>query len=388
MKKIAVVYGTRPEAIKVAPVIHELKRRTDLETIVVSTGQHREMLQSVESIFDVKPDVRLSVMKPRQQLTALFGRVSRAMDDFLIDERPDILLVHGDTTTAAASALAAYHRETPVAHLEAGLRSGEFWRPFPEEGNRKLITRMAQVHLAPTPRAQQNLIDEAVPANEITVTGNTVIDALHWAAVRSDAAAWPAELAHLDDLPATDRVLLVTLHRRENQASAIGAISEALAQFARANTDIRIVFPMHRNPVVRDAVRNALANLSNVDLIDPVDYLIMVKLLKRSWVIVTDSGGIQEEAPAFGVPVLVARDSTERPEAIDAGVARLVGGDGTALLIQLHALNDDPAAWSAMAHAVSPFGDGLASGRVVTAIREHLGIAAPLMDLHSSLQPR
>ncbi len=376
MKKVAVVYGTRPEAIKVAPVVHALKRESDIDTIVVSTGQHREMLHSVEQIFNLEPDTTLDVMRPGQELTELFSRVAASMDSFLVDARPDIVVVHGDTTTAASAALSAFHREVAVAHLEAGLRSGSIWSPFPEEGNRRLITRMSQVHLAPTVRAEQNLRSEGIASEEITVTGNTVIDALQWAAERADAMAWPADLAHLAGLPASARLLLVTLHRRENQATAIGTVSETLAQFAKLHDDVHIVFPMHRNPVVRAAVRGALGFLPNVDLVDPVDYLTMVKLLRRAWLVVTDSGGIQEEAPAFGVPVLVARDTTERPEAVEAGVARLVGGDGAALRSQLQRFEEDPSAWATMARAVNPFGDGEASARVVSAIRSHLGLPA------------
>lgn len=378
MKKIAIVYGTRPEAIKVAPVIRELTHHSDLETVVVCSGQHADMVRPVEQIFGFTPDLRLDTMRSGATLTELFSRVAAAVDEVIESVRPDIVLVHGDTTTASASALAAYHRETTVAHLEAGLRSTAFWRPFPEEGNRKIIGRLAQVHLAPTELAAQNLRLERVPAHEITVTGNTVIDALHWAGEQARRASWPDELAHLDRLPRSHRLVLVTLHRRENQASAIASICTSLARFARERPDLHFVFPMHRNPVVRSAVHKALDATPNVDLIEPVDYLTMVKLLERSWLIVTDSGGIQEEAPAFGVPVLVARDNTERPEALQAGVARLVGGDGHQLSHHLEQLYEDSDAWSAMARAVNPFGDGHASARVVTALRTHLELESPL----------
>jgi UDP-N-acetylglucosamine 2-epimerase (non-hydrolysing) len=379
-KKIVVVYGTRPEAIKVAPVVRQLQAEAGIEVVLVSTGQHREMVSSVEEVFGLEPQVNLDVMRPGQSLSELFGRIAASMDAVLEETKPDVVLVHGDTTSAAASALAAYHRELPVAHLEAGLRSGEFWRPFPEEGNRKLIARMSQLHLAPTDNARANLLAEGVPDGQIVVTGNTVIDALHWAAISAWETPWPAPLLHLDDFSST-RMVLVTLHRRENQASAIGSISKALARFARAHDDVRIVFPMHRNPVVRQAVEMELGALQNVDLIEPVDYVTMVKLLDHAWLVVTDSGGIQEEAPAFGVPVLVARDSTERPEAITAGVARLVGGDGPVLSAALDELDEHPERWARMAHAVNPFGDGRASGRVVAALNAHLGIGESRLDL-------
>lgn len=367
MTKVAVVYGTRPEAIKVAPVVQSL-RESDIEHQLISTGQHRETLQGIEDVFTLEPGVRLDVMRTGQTLSEMFGRIAREIEEVLRRSRPEVLLVHGDTTTAAASALAAFHCEVPVAHLEAGLRSGDFWRPFPEEGNRRLITRLAQLHLAPTNLAASNLRGEGVDDSDVVVTGNTVIDAVQWAHIKTAAHPWPASLAHLENADPAERLVLVTLHRRENQAKGIRRVCRALALLALQYSQLRIVFPMHPNPLVRSTVLEELGGIANADLVEPVDYVTMVKLLGRSWLVVTDSGGIQEEAPAFGVPVLVARDNTERPEAVDAGVARLIGGDGRALLATVSRFIENEAGWRDMAHAVNPFGDGHAAGRVVNAL--------------------
>lgn len=367
MTKVAVVYGTRPEAIKVAPMVQSLQER-DVELQLISTGQHREMLHGIEGVFNLEPGVRLDVMRAGQSLSEMFGRIAREMEEVLRRSRPEVLVVHGDTTTAAASALAAFHCEVPVAHLEAGLRSGNFWRPFPEEGNRRLVTRLAQLHLAPTNLAASNLRGEGVDDSDIVVTGNTVIDAVQWAHTKTAAHPWPASLAHLENVDPAERLVLVTLHRRENQAEGIRRVCRALALLSLQYPQLRIVFPMHPNPLVRSTVLDELGGIANAHLIEPVDYVTMIKLLSRSWLVVTDSGGIQEEAPAFGVPVLVARDTTERPEAVDAGVALLIGGDGGALLRTVSRFIKNEADWRVMAHAVNPFGDGHAAGRAVDAI--------------------
>jgi len=364
MKMVTIVYGTRPEAIKIAPVARLLSGEPDFDVRLVSTGQHRDMLHPVEELFELRPDVRFETMRKGQRLGELFGRVTTALDAELEENRPDVLIVHGDTSTAAAAALAGFHHQVPVAHLEAGLRSGDLSQPFPEEGNRVLISRITGLHLAPTTSSRENLRREGVPDSQIVVTGNTVIDAMKWASASAEAHPWPHGLEALNEPGRGRKLVLVTLHRRENIDSGIGKIADGLATLLRRHPELVLVLPLHGNPIVRQAVTEHLEGVPNALLVEPVDYLTMTKLLAESWLVITDSGGIQEEAPAFGVPVLVARETTERPEAIDAGVAELIGSDATRLVTRVEQFLADETAWSAMATAVSPFGDGRSAARV------------------------
>ena len=360
--KVALAFGTRPEAIKMAPVIGALRNAPGINTEVVLTAQHRELLDQVLEVFGLRADHDLNVMRPRQSLAELTSRLMTAMDRWLEESRPDLLVVQGDTTSAFTGALAAFYRGVPVAHIEAGLRTPDAGTPFPEEMNRRLLTRLTMLHFAPTEQARRALLAEGVGADAIFVTGNTVVDALH-AICDSPAFARAALPIRVGD----DRLVLVTMHRRESW-DRIGDVCAALADVVSARTNVRVVFPVHPNPVVREAVAKALGSVPRVDLIDALDYVAFLKLMKASRVILTDSGGIQEEAPVLGRPVLVLRDTTERTEALDAGVAQLVGTSRSAITASLLRLLDDERAWTAMARPSSPFGDGQAANRIVSII--------------------
>jgi UDP-N-acetylglucosamine 2-epimerase (non-hydrolysing) len=353
---IAVVMGTRPEAIKLAPVIHELRRRGAAVT-VISTGQHREMLTRICIDLDVKADVQLDVMRPGQTVGRLMSRLLAALDDVLDRVAPAIVVVQGDTTTALAGALSASYHRVPVAHVEAGLRSGDRLSPFPEEGNRRLIGQLAEWHFAPTERARRALLAEGVGSGDVFVTGNTVIDTLLWAVRR---ARHPLP-------PTRARRALVTMHRRENQGETMAGIARAL-RFLVATRDLEIVFPVHMSPAVREVVWAELDGVEGVLLIEPLDYLDLVGVLASCDLVLTDSGGLQEEAPALGKPVLVLRNETERPEAIEAGTALLVGTDPAAIVEAATSLLDDGALYASMARAINPFGDGRAARRIVDAL--------------------
>ena len=364
--KITIAFGTRPEAIKLAPVIRELRGRANVCVRVVSTSQHREMVAQVLRVFDVKPDIDLDVMQPRQRLAELSSRIMTAIDQILIDDRPDVLLVQGDTTSALMCGLVAFYRHVPVAHVEAGLRTDSPDTPFPEEMNRRLISTLGTWHFAPTERARRALIAERVPQSRVFVTGNTIVDALlhirsteAFRAVRS-----PVQAA------AGERLILVTLHRRESWGAPLDGMCRALRAIADRRPDVRIVWPVHPNPTVRDAVRAALGSHSRIDVIEATDYLSFIALMDASWIVITDSGGVQEEAPVLGRPVLVLRDSTERPEAIEEGVARLVGADPEAIVHHVLDLIDDPRKRDHMARRVSPFGDGRAAIRIADVLTD------------------
>ena len=370
--EVVLVVGTRPEAIKVAPLALALQG-SQLQPFVVSTGQHRHLIDQVLTTFDLRPDLDLKLGRPRQTLASLTASALTAMVDQLQRRRPASVVVQGDTTTAFAAGLAACYAAVPLVHLEAGLRSGDLRNPFPEEANRRLTGVIADLHLAPTWQAQANLLATGVDPATIAVTGNTVIDALLL------AAQWPvskrnALLSRLEADPR--RVVLVTMHRRESWGAPMRSAMSGLARVAAARPDVVFVVPVHPNPTVSQVVRATLAGLANVRLTDPLDYAPLVAVLRRSSIVLTDSGGLQEEAPSLGRPVLVMRETTERPEGIAAGTARLVGTDPDVIETQLLRLLDDEAAYAAMARAINPYGDGQAAGRCVAALEHLLGLRA------------
>lgn len=366
--KILSVFGTRPEAIKMAPLVKALAEQSAMESVVCVTGQHKQMLQQVLDLFDIVPQYDLELMTQNQTLNGLSARLLTAFDDVLETVRPDRILVHGDTTTAMMSAMAAFHRRIPIGHVEAGLRTGDLYQPWPEEMNRRTIDVCADLLFAPTDSSRRNLQAENL-GGRILVTGNTVIDALLQTTQRIlKDDAFRAELdAHFPFLKDDRKVLLVTGHRRENFGSGFSNICEALAQLARRD-DIQIVYPIHLNPNVRGPVQAALAGLPNVHLIEPLDYARFVRLMQRAHVILTDSGGVQEEAPSLGKPVLVMRNVTERPEAVQAGTVRLVGTEVDSIVGAVSHLYDNDDAWRAFSQRLNPYGDGLASQRIVAAL--------------------
>ncbi|WOF44573.1 UDP-N-acetylglucosamine 2-epimerase (non-hydrolyzing) [Sphingopyxis indica] len=366
--KVMTVFGTRPEAIKMFPVVHALQARPDIDVTVCVTAQHREMLDQVLKIARIVPDIDLDVMQANQTLDALLARLVTRLGETFDTARPDRVLVHGDTLTTVAATLAAYFRKIPVGHVEAGLRSGDIYHPWPEEVNRKVAGAVADLHFAPTETAAASLRGENVPADSIHVTGNTVIDAL--LATQARIGEEPALAAGLEPLArrfAGRRIVAVTSHRRENFGEGMQAIAEAIAAIT-ARDDITVIFPIHPNPLVRSAMEPILGHLPNVALIDPLDYPHFVRLLELCDVVLTDSGGVQEEAPALGKPVLVMRETTERPEGIAAGTARLVGTDKARIVTEIFSLFDDESAYAAMARAHNPFGDGTAAKRIAEII--------------------
>jgi UDP-N-acetylglucosamine 2-epimerase (non-hydrolysing) len=401
--KIAVVLGTRPEAIKLAPVILALRSELDIVCQVWLTAQHREMLDPVLGIFGIRPDVDLNLMMPDQSLARFTARCIEMLDGCISRERPDMILVQGDTTTVFCASLAAFYRKTPLAHLEAGLRTGDLQKPWPEEANRVLTSRLAAIHLAPTQSARQNLLHEGVRPEEITVTGNTVIDALFAALkiVQSDRPSIPGLPAFLqsgvDRVETAPRIVLVTGHRRESFGEGFEHICHSIARLARRFPDVHFVYPVHLNPNVREPVMRILGRTcqrdraglhpgrrrrsrrpdlkftvaGNIHLIEPLPYLQFVWLMNRCTLILTDSGGVQEEAPSLGKPVLVMREVTERPEAVVAGTARLVGSDEKKIVVEVSRLLTDTAAYNEMSRLHNPYGDGHASQRVVRACQEY-----------------
>ena len=368
--KVMSIFGTRPEAIKMAPVVRELMRHADeIETRTLVTAQHREMLDQVLHLFHIVPDYDLNIMAAGQTLFDITSRAMHGIDEVFQQERPDLVLVHGDTTTTFAGALAAYYHQIPVGHVEAGLRTHDIYSPFPEEMNRRLTGGIATLHFAPTPTAHANLLAEGIPEGHIFVTGNTVIDALHHT-VRSDYVL-PAELGGVDF--DNHRVLLVTTHRRENLGEPMRHVYRAIRDIIEQLDDVEVIFPVHRNPKVREIVREELGRLARVHLIDPLDYEPFANLMARVDIVLTDSGGIQEEAPSLGKPVLVLRDTTERPEAVTAGTVRLIGTDEQRVYEETMRLLTETTAYTHMAEAVNPYGDGAASRRIIEAILYHAG---------------
>ncbi len=365
MIKVMTVFGTRPEAIKMAPVVLELQKHADrIQTIVAVTAQHRQMLDQVLDLFQITPDYDLDIMSQGQTLYDITTKSLMGLKDVLAKEKPDLVLVHGDTTTTFAGALASYYQQVPVGHVEAGLRTGDIYSPFPEEMNRKLTGAIAAIHFAPTATAKANLLKENVNPSHIYVTGNTVIDALMMTVA--------GDYDFGDDLKDVDfhnhRVILLTTHRRENLGEPMRHIYKALRCIIEEIPDTEIVFPVHRNPLVRKVVEEELAGVDRIHLIDPMEYEPFANLMSLSSLVLTDSGGIQEEAPSLGKPVLVLRNTTERPEAVEAGTVRLIGTDKDVVYAETKRLLTDQAAYDAMSNAVNPYGDGKASQRIVQAI--------------------
>jgi UDP-N-acetylglucosamine 2-epimerase (non-hydrolysing) len=365
-RRVVFCFGTRPEAIKLAPVIQELARHPkEFETVVLVTAQHRHMLDQVLCVFDIEPDYDLNLMKKGQSLSDVTSGVLRGVERVLKRGRPDMVIVQGDTTSALASALAAFYQRIPVGHVEAGLRTNDKYSPYPEEMNRRLVSSLADLHFAPTRGAKENLLREGVPRGRIRVTGNTVVDALK--AVLQSKAKWHVPV--LDVIAPQNRVILVTAHRRESFGAGFESICRALRMIVRRNTDVEVVYPVHLNPNVRKPVRAILGGVPGIHLIEPLEYLPFVRLMERAYLILTDSGGIQEEAPALGKPVLVMRDVTERPEAVKAGTAKLVGTDPDVIVLTTERLLRSGDAYRKMARARNPFGDGRASARIAGALR-------------------
>jgi len=363
--KVCCVFGTRPEAIKMAPVVLELQRRKECDSHLIVTGQHREMLDQMLSVFGLKPDADLAVMSERQSLTRVTTRVLEGMERVLVESRPDVVLVHGDTTTSFAAALAAYYARIPIGHVEAGLRTGDKYNPFPEEMNRSLTDALADICFAPTPAARDQLLKENVRPEKIYVTGNTVIDALLEIAGREE----PAGL--LPGAPREAPVVLVEAHRRENFGEPMRNICLALRDLAAAHPDVHVAFPVHMNPNVREPVYEILGDVDRVHLLPPLDYVPFVFMMKRARVILTDSGGIQEEAPSLKTPVLVLRTATERPEAVAAGTAMLVGPDRKKIVETAGRLLTDGDFYARMTSSENPYGDGAAARRTVDALLYH-----------------
>lgn len=383
MKTVMLVFGTRPEAIKMAPLVKEFQKHPEtFKTVVCVTGQHRQMLDQVLQLFDITPDYDLNIMKPGQDLYDITSRVLVGMRDVLKESRPDVVLVHGDTTTSTAAALAAFYQQIPVGHVEAGLRTHNIYSPWPEEMNRQITGRIATYNFAPTPLSKANLLREAVAEESITVTGNTVIDALYWVVnkIKEDKAL-NSELKNLlatagYDVTRLDggrKLVLITGHRRENFGDGFINMCTAIKDLTLKYPDVDFVYPMHLNPNVRKPIHEVFRSPTlgglNMFFIEPLEYLSFVYLMEKSNIVLTDSGGIQEEAPSLGKPVLVMRDTTERPEALEAGTVKLVGTDYNKIVSEVSLLLDDQAHYDAMSKAVNPYGDGLACGRIVETLR-------------------
>ena len=382
MKKVMLVFGTRPEAIKMAPLVKEFQKQKErIETVVCVTGQHREMLDQVLEIFDIKPDYDLNIMKQGQDLYDVTARVLTGMREVLKEVKPDVVLVHGDTTTSTAAALATFYQQIPVGHVEAGLRTHNIYSPWPEEMNRLLTGRLATYHFSPTPLSRNNLIKESIDDRNIIVTGNTVIDALYWVVDKiKNNKELNNELENVLSKAGYDvnrlnngkKLVLITGHRRENFGDGFINMCTAIKDLMVKYPDVDFVYPMHLNPNVRKPLHEVfgenLSGLKNMFFIEPLEYLSFVYLMEKSSIVLTDSGGIQEEAPGLGKPVLVMRNTTERPEALNAGTVKLVGTDYNKIVNEVSSLIDDKAAYEKMSKAVNPYGDGLACGRIVNAL--------------------
>lgn len=371
MKKIMFVFGTRPEAIKMAPLVKAVEAAEDLEPLVVVTAQHREMLDQVLQLFDVHPSYDLNLMKPGQSLTDITAGVLRGIERIVIKEKPDLVLVHGDTTTTFAGALASFYQQVPIGHVEAGLRSGNMYSPFPEEANRRLTGALTSIHLAPTPQARENLLREGINPDIIYTTGNTVIDALMMTI--KDDYTFDDDLEKSLNVPG--RKVLLTTHRRENLGQPMVQIFRAIRKLHERFPDVHFYFPVHLNPKVRALAKEALSDQERVHMFEPLDYAPFANLINRMDLVLTDSGGLQEEAPAIGKPVLVLRDNTERPEAVEAGTVRLVGADTQLIFDTVETLFTDEAEYARMEHAVNPYGDGKACERIVAAMKHYLGLS-------------
>lgn len=370
--RIMTIYGTRPEAIKVAPIIKAIEADDELESITVVTGQHREMLDQVNTMFQIVPNHDLNIMSAGQTLNGIVAKVISGIDEILEQEKPDAVIVQGDTSTVMGAAVSSFNRQIPVIHLEAGLRSGDINSPFPEEANRKLTSQVAALHLAPTETSKSNLSREDISENDIVVTGNSVIDTLMFATESLDVEFEDERLEALKkskEAGTAGRVLLVTAHRRENLGSAMESIGSAVADLANRHPDLTVVFPIHRNPKVRAAIRPAVEGLDNVLLIEPLAYAEFTQALSLADIVLTDSGGVQEEAPSLGKPVLVMRENTERPEAVVSGTVKLIGTHRQRLVDEVSLLLGSEESYAAMANAVNPYGDGNAAERTIGAIK-------------------
>jgi len=371
--KVLTVFGTRPEAIKMAPLVHALANDADFEAKVCVTAQHREMLDQVLKLFEITPDYDLNIMKPGQDLTDITCRILEGLKSVFADFQPDVVLVHGDTATTMATSLAAFYHRIPVGHVEAGLRTGNLYSPWPEEANRKIAGHLAMYHFAPTENSRQNLLKESIPDSHIFVTGNSVIDALLWVRdkVMSDQHMMEKLGANYPFIDPNKKMILVTGHRRESFGGGFERICHALAEIAQAHPDVQVVYPVHLNPNVSEPVKRILHDIDNIILISPQEYLPFVYLMNHAYLILTDSGGIQEEAPSLGKPVLVMRDTTERPEAVDAGTVRLVGTDTQKIVNEVNRLLTDDAEYHEMSRAHNPYGDGHACQRILTALKSN-----------------
>lgn len=368
-RRVLAVFGTRPEAIKMAPVVHALDKDPSIELRVCVTAQHREMLDQVLDLFKIKPDYDLDLMRPGQTLEGITTGVLNGVSKVLRQFKPELVLVHGDTTTSLAASLASYYSKVPVGHVEAGLRTGDISSPWPEEVNRKAVATMASIHFAPTEGARANLLAEGVPTDRIVITGNTVVDALLDVTRRIESdASLSQDLDAALDVPSDRRIILVTGHRRESFGGGFERICDAIEEIANRG-DVLVVYPVHLNPNVREIVRARLGQHDAIKLMAPLDYLPFVRLMMRAHIILTDSGGIQEEAPSLGKPVLVMRETTERPEAVSAGTVRLVGTDSAAIKSAVHELLDHTDAYQTMSQAYNPYGDGFAAARIGASIK-------------------
>ena len=374
------IYGTRPEAIKMAPIVTALQNSDQFECVVTVTGQHREMLDQVNEIFGITPDHDLNIIQPRQTLNGVLTRTVEGLDRIFGDTPPDAVVVQGDTTTSTAAAIAAFYRGIPVIHAEAGLRSFNLFSPFPEEANRKITSQITSLHLAPTATSKENLLREAITEEDIVVTGNTVIDAL----LHTVEQQLPFTDPQLEEIASSGkRVLLVTTHRRENQGEAMRGGGRALARIADAEPELTIVLPAHRNPVVREAVLPAIEGKPNVVVTEPLADGALTPMLSGGHVVLTDTGGGQEEAPSLGKPVLVMRENTERPEAVTAGTVKLIGTDEERIVTEVDRLLNDDAAYHEMANAVNPYGDGKAAERSLAAIEQMFDVGRRVADFDS-----
>ena len=373
MKKIKVmtIFGTRPEAIKMAPLVNELKQDTDIEDIVCVTAQHRQMLDQVLDIFGIVPDYDLNVMKDRQTLPQITSSVLQGIVDVIEKANPDMILVHGDTTTTFAGALAGFYSKVKIGHVEAGLRTYDKYSPFPEEMNRKLVGSMADLHFCPTENNKNNLLKENIPGDGIYITGNTVIDALK----TTVSDSYEFETPELKEIDFSKKVILLTAHRRENLGEPMENIFRAVKKIAQEYKDVEIVYPVHLNPLVREPANRILGEAKNVHLIEPLAVQELHNLMDRSYLVMTDSGGLQEEAPALGKPVLVLRQETERPEAVNAGTVKMAGTDEEEIYKLAKMLLDDKCEYEKMNRAANPYGDGKASSRIVQAIKFYFGVA-------------
>ncbi|WHS35093.1 non-hydrolyzing UDP-N-acetylglucosamine 2-epimerase [Auritidibacter ignavus] len=385
MMKIMPVYGTRPEAIKMAPIVKALQEAEQFDCVVTVTGQHREMLDQVNELFGITPDHDLNIIQPRQTLNMVMAKTINGLDAVMDEEKPDAVVVQGDTSTSTAGAIAAFNRGVPVVHAEAGLRSFNIFSPFPEEANRKITSQISSLHLAPTSVSRDNLLREAVNAHDIYVTGNTVIDALLEVVDQRVPFSEPALQELIEQVDQGRKVVLVTTHRRENQGDAMRGVGRALARLSDSHPDATIVLPAHKNPVVREAILPFLEGKNNVIVTEPLAYGEFTHLMNLSTVVLTDSGGVQEEAPGLGKPVLVMRENTERPEAVTAGTVRLIGTAEERVVEEVSELLTNEEAYAKMANAVNPYGDGRAAPRSVSAIAELLGVGSRLPQFDDGL---